>query len=146
MVKYFMSAIDHTSVNKTSPEARGRRLKSLRKMADLSRKAITMKHQISASTIQAWEEGKSGGLTAKGAQRIIAALKEEGVFCTLEWLLQGEGQSPYLAERVYLGVKEPTSEFLNAVTLSEVNIIAKELNTFRTLNHDVLDMVINDDG
>src|SRR5687767_7627226 len=125
MVINFMSAIDHTNV-KTSPEARGRRLKSLRKMADLSRKAMTLKYQISASTVQAWEEGKSEGLTVKGAQRIIAALKEEGVFCTLEWLLKGEGQSPYLAERIYLGVKEPASEFLNIGTSSHTTIIAKE--------------------
>jgi transcriptional regulator with XRE-family HTH domain len=140
-----MPAVDHTGV-KTNPKARGRRLKSLRKMADLSRKAMTLKYQISASTIQAWEEGKSGGLTTKGAQRIVAALKEEGVFCTLDWLLRGEGQSPYLTERVYLGVKEPASEFLNTVTFTQANIIAKELNIFRSLNQDVLDMVINDDG
>lgn len=140
-----MSAIDHTNV-KSRPEARGRRLKSLRKMADLSRKAMTLKHEISASTVQAWEEGKSGGLTTKGAQRVIAALKNEGVFCTLEWLLHGEGQSPYVTEKAFLGARENTSEFPNPVTLSDADIIAKELNVFRTLNHDVLDMLVYDDG
>lgn len=140
-----MSAIDHTDV-KSCPQARGRRLKSLRKMADLSRKAMTVKHKISASTVQAWEEGKSGGLTTKGAQRIIAALKDEGVFCTLEWLMHGEGQSPYVTEKIYLGAREVASEFLNTVTLSDADIIAKELNVFRTLNHDVLDMLVYDDG
>ncbi len=140
-----MSAIDPIDV-KSRPQARGRRLKSLRKMADLSRKAMTVKHEISASTIQAWEEGKSGGLTTKGAQRVIAALKDEGVFCTLEWLLHGEGQSPYVTQKAFLGARETPSEFLNTVTLSDADIIAKELNVFRTLNDDVLDMLVYDDG
>jgi len=141
----FMSAIVHTDV-KSLLQARGRRLKSLRKMADLSRKAMTIKHEISASTIQAWEEAKSGGLTMKGAQRVISALKDEGVFCTLEWLLHGEGQSPYVTQKAFLGARETPSEFLNTVTLSDADVIAKELNVFRTLNHDVLDMLVYDDG
>ncbi len=107
---------------------------------------LSPRQEVGASTVQAWEEGKSGGLTTKGAQRVISALKDEGVFCTLEWLLHGEGQSPYVTEKAFLGARETASEFLNTVTLSDADIIAKELHTFRTLNHDVLDMLVYDDG
>jgi transcriptional regulator with XRE-family HTH domain len=129
---------------KTSPEARGKRLKSLRKMADLSRKALTIKHQISASTIQAWEEGKAGGLTTKGAQRIVNALREEGVYCTVEWLIHGQGHAPYLAERVFIGAAE--SAMPNYQATAESEIVSRELLTFRQLNHDVADLVVSDDG
>lgn len=138
-----MSENIHVHV-KSSPEARGKRLKSLRKMADLSRKTLAVKYQISASTLQAWEEGKAGGLTIKGAKRVIAALRAEGVYCTLDWLIHGIGKAPYLAERHFIG-KEPEPIY-QAIMSSEASIIAQELLAFRQLNTDVIDMVVQDDG
>jgi transcriptional regulator with XRE-family HTH domain len=140
-----MSEITHTDV-KSSAEARGKRLKSLRKMADLSRKALTIKYQISASTIQAWEDGKAGGLTAKGAQRIVAALREEGVYCTVDWLMHGVGQSPNLAERLYLRAAEPVREYSSSSIIPHAESVTRELLVFRQLNHDTIDMIIIDDG
>jgi transcriptional regulator with XRE-family HTH domain len=140
-----MSEIVHTDV-KSSAEARGKRLKSLRKMADLSRKALTIKYLISASTIQAWEDGKAGGLTAKGAQRIVAALREEGVYCTVDWLMHGVGQSPYLAERLYLRAAEPMREYASSAIIPHAESITRELLVFRELNYDAIDMVIIDEG
>lgn len=135
-----LSTIDLCSTIK----ARGRRLKSLRKMADLSRKYLTTKYRISSSTLQSWEEGKAGGLTVKGAQKILLALRQEGVYCTAEWLLQGTGQSPHVSDKVYLG-KDLSLETTPS-SPNDHDVIIKELNTFRQLNRDVLDMVIIDDG
>lgn len=118
---------------KSSVASRGRRLKSLRKMANFSRKELTRKHGISASTMQAWEEGKSGGLTPKGARRIIMALRSEGLSCTAEWLLKGIGQSPYLVEQLYAG-EQATDGF------------EAELNFFRQNHEDAIDMQIVDDS
>lgn len=140
-----MSENVHTDV-KSSAEARGRRLKSLRKMADFSRKALTIKYQISASTIQAWEDGKAGGLTPKGAQRIVAALREEGVFCTVDWLMHGVGQAPHLAERVFLRTAETPTAFNTQSNLTVAETITRELLVFRQLHTDVVDMIVNDDG
>jgi transcriptional regulator with XRE-family HTH domain len=141
-----MSTINpNTESARSNIITRGRRLKSLRKMADLSRKYLTTQYHISSSTLQSWEEGKAGGLTVKGAHKIILALRQEGVSCTTEWLLHGTGQPPHMSEKVYAG-KEITLETLPNLVLNEGEVILKELNTFRQLNRDVLDMIIVDDG
>jgi len=139
------TTIVNTESARSGISARGRRLKSLRKMADLSRKYLTTQYYISSSTLQSWEEGKAGGLTVKGAHKIILALRQEGVSCTAEWLLHGTGQPPHLSEKIYLG-KEKTLFESVPPTLNETEVILKELNTFRQLNRDVLDMLIIDDG
>ena len=133
---------------KASALSRGKRLKSLRKMADLSRRYLAEKHQLSASTLQAWEEGKSNGLSPKGAQRVVQALSEEGVCCTIEWLLNGEGQTPYLSDEKLVGVQ--TEETL-AQSYGEIASVAslqvkQELNTFLQLNADAISLIIQDDG
>ena len=80
---------------KCTPIARGKRLKTVRVMAGLTRNSLEKKHGISASTIQSWEAAKAGGLTERGLKRIIPILKEEGVFCSADWLFYGIGKPPH---------------------------------------------------
>ena len=69
----------------------GERLRRARILAGIStRREFEEKHQISANTLQGWEQGKNP-LSQKGARRVINALKEEGLICTVEWLINGTG-------------------------------------------------------
>ncbi len=78
----------------SSPKARGKRLKFVRKLAGLSRKQLEKKYGISANTVQSWEVAKKGGLTERGAHRILAVIQKEGINCSIEWLLYGTGAPP----------------------------------------------------
>ncbi len=130
----------------SSPAARGKRLKILRKMSDLSREKMEEKYRISANTIQSWEAAKAGGLTNKGAERIISAFHTEGISCSVDWLLYGIGSPPMLrtAER-YL-IHETAHTNYSTIGLPEDKAIIQELQTFRTLNLNTLDTLVNDNG
>jgi len=126
----------------TKKIARGRRLRSVRMMTGLSRKAVELNHRISASTLQSWEDAKAGGLTAKGARRAVEAFRKEGIQCAVEWLLHGIGTPPQLTDRVFQGA-EPVETFQPQNT--EENIV-NELLVFRENVSSAVDFVVNDDG
>lgn len=128
---------------KCSPEARGKRLKTVRVMAGLTRSGLEQKYGISASTIQSWEAAKAGGLTERGIERVIPILKEEGIFCSADWLFYGVGKPPHPTN---LSIPQVQEDELSYLSLPEDKIIVQELLTFRKLNPNVLDLIVSDDG
>lgn len=134
---------NHNNDPKSAPTARGKRLKTVRMMAGLTRKKLEQKYKISASTIQSWEAAKAGGLTERGAHRVIPILRQEGIYCTTDWLLYGVGNPP---QPTHLDIKQPNTDVEPAVTVPEDKAIIQELLTFRELNTGVIDMMVNDDG
>ncbi len=136
------SSVLVSNETKTDSQARGERLEVLRKMAGLTRKAFEEKYGISANTIQSWESAKAGGLTERGAQRIIPLLQREGIYCTTDWLLYSSGSPPQLANPHFSEVNETPAKY----HLSEDTVIMKELIAFRKLNENSIDLMVNDDG
>ena len=128
----------------SSPAARGKRLKIVRLMAGLTRKQIWKKYDISASTIQSWEAAKAGGLTERGVSRMMPVLQQEGIFCSVDWLLYGIGNGPQPIN-ICAQVKE---NVWTMPALPEDKVITEELLTFRKCNADdnVVDFIISDDG
>lgn len=143
-----MSTMDQKSAAdvKSSAKARGRRLRSLRKMADLTRKDIQERYHINAGTLQGWEDARFGGLTAKGANRIIRALRNEGMQCHVDWLLHGVGTPPLPSESLYLGGDVLSALGVPAGSRSEDAAILEELMCFRRCNPESIDLLIADDG
>lgn len=128
----------------SSAAARGKRLKTARLMAGLTRKGLEKKYGISASTIQSWEAAKAGGLTERGVTRVIPILRQEGIFCSSEWLLYGVGNPPQPTN-----VHTQRTEESNAPILPELpedKVIVQELLAFRELNVNVVDLIVTDDG
>jgi transcriptional regulator with XRE-family HTH domain len=80
-------------------KARGKRLKRLRNLANLSRQHAAQRYGININTLKGWEIGRHGGLTSKGAKKIISMLKDYGMLCESSWLLDGEGAPPVMYER-----------------------------------------------
>jgi transcriptional regulator with XRE-family HTH domain len=139
MMKNSKDNKDHDPT-KSNPAARGKRLKTVRLMAGLTRGKLEEKHGISASTMQSWESAKAGGLTERGLKRIIPILQEEGIFCSSDWLYYGVGKPPHPTTP---SVEEDNIDY---PVLPEDKAIIQELLTFRQLNPYALDFMIADDG
>jgi HTH-type transcriptional regulator, cell division transcriptional repressor len=131
---------------KSTPEARGKRLKSLRMMAGLSRKALEDKYDVSASTMQSWEDAKAGGLTEKGAKRAIEVFRQEGIRCTVDWLLYGIGLPPQLSDKLFQQQMQLQEAIEDRIEVTEERAIVNELLAFRQHNPDAVEFIVPDDG
>lgn len=126
-----------------SPEQkilRAARLKKLRKMTHYSRKAFSEKYNVSQGTLQNWETARFGGLTEKGANMMIQALNNEGLFCSFEWLMYGLGSSPILTDNIN---KNKVDGFKN---LPQETIIQEELELFKSLTPDTIHFTVYDNS
>jgi transcriptional regulator with XRE-family HTH domain len=74
--------------------ARGLRLKLLRELADLTRDELAAIAKVSSASMSYWENATHSGLSHKGAERIVAAVSQRGIICSVEWLLLGSGSRP----------------------------------------------------
>ncbi len=140
---------DHNLTNQQSELARvrGKRLKSLRNLAGLSRKALNEKYRVSDGTLRGWEEGRFGGLTEQGAEKMLAIYQQEGIQCSLSWLLHGNGIGPQVLSKVSSIIGETTGSYQsNRTTADAEQAILQELSLFRQLHPKTLDMIVHDDA
>lgn len=115
---------------------RAQRLKRLRKTTGLSRKDFSKKYNISPGTLQNWETARFGGLTEKGANLMISALKCEKVFCSFEWLMYQSGPSPNFERITHLPQDSP--KISNATTPED------DLRVFQKINPHAIFLKIAD--
>jgi len=80
----------------STAEARAERLRRLRNLANLSRKEMCNTDFLNINTLKAWELARFGGLPKDGANKVIMRVAQEGVTCSIDWLLYGKGESPRL--------------------------------------------------
>lgn len=89
-----MKNIDNLKANSIE---QGTRIKQLRELTLLSRRAFAKKHKISFGTLQSWEDGRSKeGLSENSAIILAIAFTKEGYLCSKEWILYGTGEAPYV--------------------------------------------------
>lgn len=130
----------------TSPKAKGERLRRIRHMANLSRESFCLNSEITLATLISWEVGRFGGLSNKGATRVIARVAKEGVSCTPEWLLYEIGVGPEVRAD-YKKLNNQTREIdLEQHSLPDKENIIEELILFRKLNKQMIDFIIEDDA
>lgn len=126
----------------------GERLRRARVLAGIAtRREFEKKYQVSANTLQGWEQGKNP-LSKKGARRIIEALKAEGLICSMEWLIHGNGMPPRPFEMIHPNATLSENDMENALSqtnLQEEQAIYEELQTFKTHNADPIIITISDD-
>jgi transcriptional regulator with XRE-family HTH domain len=129
-------------MNKTATEAQDRaeRLKTARSMTGLSRREIEARFGINEDTLSGWERAIHGGLSAKGAGKIIEMLKACGIACSVEWLMFGIGLGPQLIEHMH------SDKILIPTPAQEHHHIIEELNLFKKHYQSVFSFIINDDG
>lgn len=137
-----LTLLPDISVANNESEAIGRRVKSSRMLAGLSRKDLNDKYGISAATLRSWEDPKGGrkGLTEKGALRLIKALADAGVSCNVTWLMTGSGSGPSLAKPSFYS-SEPSD-----ITWNEEEAIFREIAFFKEINSHAIVVMVKDRG
>lgn len=123
--------------NFTLQQARGERLRRLRNMANLSREELCDVDSLNAATYKGWEIGRFGGLSFSGAREVIDRVAKEGVICSLDWLLNGEGCGPF--------VVADTSSIL-AGNSRAISTIQQEIIVFQNNYKEGIFLEILDDG
>ena len=91
---------------------------------------------LQKATSQNWESGRAGGLTKKGADRVLKAYQREHILCTHDWLLQGVGASPVLMDES----RDPAAHRAHAVFSG----LAEDIAYLRSLYDHVVDLPIAD--
>lgn len=111
-----------------TPVARGVRVREIReKLLRYSRSKFCLAYGVPAPTLQNWEVGKYGGLTPKGARKLVKAFGLEGLVVGEQWLMFGEGDPPKAEQRRW--VRE---------VFSDAEAIAQELDFFQQLHADAV--------
>ena len=128
-----------------SPLVKGERLRRLRNLANLSREEFCDDGSINFTTLISWEVGRFGGVSVKGAKRVIERVAREGVICTPEWLLYEIGVGPEVRAD-YTRINKITAKNTPALSMRDekANII-EELMLFKKLNKQAIDFIIEDD-
>lgn len=128
-----------------SAQAKGERVKRIRHLANLSREALCAESEVNLATLISWEVGRFGGLSQKGALRVIARVAKEGVFCTPEWLLYEVGAGPQVMADFKKLSQVDTVSF-PVSDLDESAVIVEELMLFRQLNKHAIDYIVDDEA
>lgn len=128
------------TMSKRTPE----RIKAARSIAGYAeRKAFCLKFDFPLATLEAWERGKNP-LTPKGAKRLVDILRDVGIYCSEEWLIEGKGISPRPFKEIAEGFKIDSKGTVGS--LGKNLKLAREVSTFITLNEEALVTIIRDDG
>jgi hypothetical protein len=124
---------------------RGARLKVLRQMTGLTIHELSKKYDLGASTIKYWECGCGGGITLKGAKKIVDAMRDEKIQCSLIWLLYGIGPHPQPVDPSHANDLRQM-ELFNKLTLEDESLIHKEIKAFCEFYPHAITLVVLDDG
>jgi DNA-binding transcriptional regulator YiaG len=136
----------------TLSKVRGVRVQMLRGLTGLSRRVFRERYGIPSPSMENWELGKGNGLSEKGARKLIALLKPDGIHCTFEWLMHGIGPGPTVLSNSYFGrlLKPSDQQEVTASAFNNENqleMIMEELLVFQQHYPKVaVDFVVTDDG
>lgn len=77
---------------------RGKRLRFLRNITGMVTQTFGRLCGIGRTTVSSWEQGINP-LTERGAEKVVHAVRKEGIRCTTLWLLHGLGDAPRIIEQ-----------------------------------------------
>ena len=120
-------------------QARAERLRRLRNLANLSRKEICDADNLNVNTYKGWELSRFGGLPTDGAKRVISRVATEGVICSIDWLLDGNGTPPEVM------IDTTTSTKLNK-QCNNSTIINQEFELFKQNHSEAIFSVIKNNN
>lgn len=129
---------------------RSDRLRRLRNLANLTRKDLCEGAGININTYIGYEVGKYGGITKKGANKVVGYLEKKGVYSTIEWLMTGCGLPPTvttdfqsninITENINLSLRLPNCD------QKEESKISEEISLFYKHYANATGLLVNDDG
>ncbi|HLD17185.1 MAG TPA: hypothetical protein VJB02_05700 [Coxiellaceae bacterium] len=110
----------------------GQRIRQLREMTCLSRRAYSRKYGIPLGTLQNWEEGRYGLLNEKAMVRLLDCFAKENIECSRQWLESGQGPRPKALFST------------SSMALSAEDSFALELRYFHELHPQAVDWRVED--
>ena len=129
--------IKQVMTDKAEAVERGSRLRFIREsLLKMKRPDFCEGSALNENTVKGWELAKHGGLTEKGARKLVTHLINLGIHCNTNWLLYGIGTQP---RKLNSYISTEGFEQLS----SEEDQIAEELLIFRKQG-DTLDAMIDD--
>jgi len=128
----------------SSPAERGKRIRILRNMTDLTIQEFANKHGVGASTIKYWECAKSEGLSPKGAKKLVEAMLKEGIYCTYMWLMHGVGIHPQFVDSRYGNSKKQINPMHSS--LEDEVAIHNEMDVFLKSAANAVTLMVFEDG
>lgn len=135
---------------KSTPEARAKRVKKVRNLANLTRKQMCEGNSININTLKGWEIARYGGLPVDGSEKIVERVKTEGVVCTADWLIYEIGTGPYVIPNFHESKRDLDLESEQPARGSEINeqesLILNELLLFREQFSNTTAYQVSDDG
>lgn len=136
------------SQTKSTPEAKGERLRRVRNIANLSREEFCSDGSVNIHTLAGWELGRFGGLSRNGAIIVAHRVAKEGVHCTVEWLLHDIGVSPYLIPKIDVTNNNIQNQknIDNSYHEEVNNLITDELICFRSHYKEILELSVTDNS
>jgi transcriptional regulator with XRE-family HTH domain len=131
---------------------KGQRLRFIRTLSGMTAKAFAHICGVGYTTINCWEKGVNS-LTEKGAQRIVTAMQNIGVNCTISWLLRGQGELPTIEQQKfsrfnYNTIIPPISQLAvqEGTLVYDKTSMCKEIEQFKALHTAHLISVIQDES
>ncbi len=125
--------------NKTSAlNTIANRIRYLRNLTGLKREEVEVRHYISVSSLEKWENGRAN-ISAKNISRLINMALDYAIECTPEWLISGEGHPPKTITTSSL------NEYQNSVG-NTVEMILRDLNYFKITYPQGLTLMVSDDS
>lgn len=125
--------------DRSTPEARGTRLKRVRNLANLTRKEMCNDNDLNMYTLKGWEVGRHGGLPLDGAHKIVQCLAKEGVFCTVDWLLYEEGQPPrVIVGKTHDQIIDENNKSIDEIMIQDVLALFQKYYP-ATIYHQIVD-------
>lgn len=112
-----------------SPIAKGQRLKRLRQLAGLQTNELASLAKVSVQSISYWENAAlSTGFTKQSAIKIVNAVTSKDVVTTVEWLLYGLGDPPYVVPAGFkISFQSPKNTSLNTIQKEDIK---REIDLF----------------
>lgn len=109
-------------------------------LSGLTRKSFSKVAGLSVATLRSWEEPGIGrhGITAKGVSRLVNALNTLDVFCSIEWIMLGEGAGPRLLTASCIAPSSHTPHW------SEEESILRDLQSFKANNSEAVLLLVSD--
>lgn len=112
----------------------GARLRSFRGFLGYSRKDMETFFEVKEVTLKAWEMDHVKSIYPKSIQKLVQNFQKAGMPVTHEWVVHGEGPSPFDRNRRTLDVNTPAQE-----------IMAQEAQYFQDIGHDRVIFPLKDD-
>lgn len=142
IVTFYISGLEKIMATNNEKLERGKRVRLVRKMVDLTIDEFANAISVSNRTVKYWETGEHGGLSEKGAEKILAACDILQIKCSIIWLLYGAGYQPILVGNPYNKIIPSPNNTNN----NSDNHIKKEVHYFLTNNLNAITMQITDDA